>query len=368
MLHNRACKNAPGLRSRKRNLKPISCVFLALSLVFSITGCSGAGGSKAPSAKEDKIVTYGQPDDWANWKEMFAAFNKKYGSTHVDTDMSSAEEIQKFGAEKNNPVADTADIGMMWGPVAVSQGVTMGYKNANWDKIGDWAKDPDGNWFGTYVGVPVFLVNTDVVKDVPQSWNDLLKSEYKDMICIANPQTSGSGQNMVLAAAYALGGDITKVDASIDYFAKLQKEGNIKNISASVATLQKGEVPIYIVYDFLAKGYQEDLKGQANFKIVFPKEGSIWAPSALMINKWSPHPGLAKKFADFVSSDEGQAIFAEGHAHPIRYVEGNLKLPDDVKSELLPDSFYTNCGKPSEWNSVSPDEIAQKWGKEVLGQ
>lgn len=346
--------------------KRAGCLLTAAALMMTFAaGCSGSTGT-APA--ENKIITYGQPDDWANWKEMFATFNQKYGTTHTDTDMSSAEEIQKFGAEKNNPVADTAEVGMMWGPVAVKQGVTMPYKHANWDKIGDWAKDKDGNWSGLYVGVPVFLVNTDIVKNVPKSWNDLLKSEYKDMVCMSNPQTSGSGQNMVLAASYALGGSVTNLDASMSYFSKLQKAGNIKNISVSVATLQKGEVPIYIVYDFLAKGYQEQLKGQANFSIVFPEEGSIWAPGALIINKWSPHPENAKKFADFVSSDEGQLIFAKGYARPIRYVEGNLQIPDDIKSKMLPDSFYKNCGKPTEWDKVPPDVIAARWTKEVLGQ
>ena len=46
--------------------------------------------------KEGKYVTYGQPDDWANWKGVFEKFNSIFGNTRVDTDMSSAEEITKF--------------------------------------------------------------------------------------------------------------------------------------------------------------------------------------------------------------------------------------------------------------------------------
>src|SRR5262245_983157 len=54
-------------------------------------------------AKE--IITYGIPDDWANYGEVFKAFQTKLGvadGKHTDTDMSSLEEITKFDAEKSN--------------------------------------------------------------------------------------------------------------------------------------------------------------------------------------------------------------------------------------------------------------------------
>jgi putative spermidine/putrescine transport system substrate-binding protein len=355
---------------KKREIGLIVMFILMVLLLSLQGGCRHQAGTTAVEASKKKVkfVTYGQPDDWANWKEMFKAFNKKHGCIHEDTDMSSAEEIEKFKAEKNNPIADTTDIGIMWGPVAVKEGVTLAYKNNNWDKLGIWAKEKDGNFCGSYLGVPVFMVNTDVVKTVPKSWNDLLRTEYKDMICIKNPQITGIGQNMVLAVAYALGGDITNLDKSMKYFAKLYKKGNIKNIDISPAAIQKGEIPIMIIYDFLAKQYQENLKGKINFKVIFPKEGSIWAPSALIINKFAPHKKLAKAFSNFIMSDEGQLIFAKGYAYPIRAVEGNLTIPEDIKNKMLPEDFYKNCGKPNNWDNVSPGVIASRWAKEVLEQ
>ncbi|MCR4431738.1 MAG: extracellular solute-binding protein [Tepidanaerobacteraceae bacterium] len=358
----------------RQNLKAI--ILLMLSAVILFTGCSGNNGAANPNTPPDenkakaegKYVTYGQPDDWANWKEMFQVFNAKYGITRQDTDMSSAEEITKFKAERNNPQADSAEIGMVWGPVAVKEGVTMAYKNANWDKIPDWAKDPDGNWFGLYVGVPVFLVNKEIVKDIPQSWADLLKPEYKNMVVMSDPRSSGSGVNAVLAVAYALGGDIKNLDPAMKYFAQLKKQGNIKNVKGSIANIQKGEAPIVILYDFLAQGYKEKLKNEVDLEIVFPKEGSIYAPGALILNKWAPHPNLAKLFADFVTSDEGQIIFAKGYARPIRAIAGNLTLPKEVKDRMLPESFYGNVGKPQAWSEVPPELIADRWTKEVLGQ
>src|SRR4029453_5891194 len=104
---------------------------LAGVLAVAVAAGSPAGAQQPDAEKakaEKKIVSYGQPDDWANWKEIWQVFCSRYGCTHEDTDMSSAEEISKFKAERANPVADTAEIGMIWGPVAVKEGVTAPYK------------------------------------------------------------------------------------------------------------------------------------------------------------------------------------------------------------------------------------------------
>ena len=145
----------------------LAWMFLLASFPVSSEGAPGPVDPNLPpnveaAKQEGKYVTYGQPDEWANWEGVFSIFNARYGCSRVDTDMSSAEEIAKFKAEQRNPQADSAEIGMVWGPVAVQEGVTMAYKNANWNKIPSWAKDADGNWFGLYVGVPVFLVNKDI--------------------------------------------------------------------------------------------------------------------------------------------------------------------------------------------------------------
>src|SRR5262249_43231086 len=112
-----------------------------------------------------KFISYGMPDDWANFGEIFRNFCQQYACAHEDTDMSSAEEITKFDAEKNNAQASVADIGMPFGPLAVKKGVTLAYKSAAWVKVPDWAKDKDGKWVGSYVGVATVLGTTGYFKN-----------------------------------------------------------------------------------------------------------------------------------------------------------------------------------------------------------
>ena len=74
---------------------------------------------------EGEVNSVGMPDSWANWKDTWQDLEQKYGLKHMDTDMSSAQEIAKFAAEKDNATADIGDVGAAFGPIAVQQGVTQ---------------------------------------------------------------------------------------------------------------------------------------------------------------------------------------------------------------------------------------------------
>lgn len=85
--------------------------------------------------EEGKVNSVGMPDTWANWVETWEELNAKYGLKHTDTDMSSAEELAKFAAEKKDATADIGDVGIAFGPIAEEQGLTLPYKTSYWDEI-----------------------------------------------------------------------------------------------------------------------------------------------------------------------------------------------------------------------------------------
>ncbi|VBB05431.1 Hypothetical protein LUCI_0640 [Lucifera butyrica] len=315
--------------------------------------------------KEGKIVSYGMPDSWANWKDSWVSFAKQFGITHTDTDMSSAEEIAKFKAEKDNPVADLGDIGIGFGAKAKAEGVSAVYKNKYWDEIPAWAKDPDGHWATWYTGSITFLVNTKLVKDVPTSWQDLLKPEYKQQVVVGDPTKANEAMMGVLAAAFANGGDEANIKPGIDFMAKLAAEGNIKAIDLSIANIQKGEVPIAILNDFNALGYKNQLK-MDELKVVVPTDGSSISAYVYMINKAAPHPYAARAMVDYILSDDGQINLAKGFARPIRPV----KLPPEVAAKLLPASAYKSARPIKDfaaWEKTTK-ELPALWQENVLSK
>ena len=78
---------------------------------------------------------------------------------HTDVDLSSAEELAMFEAEKNNETKDIGDVGETYGAVAEEKGLTLKYKTSYWDEIPDWAKDDDGDWVVAYYGIMALLTN-----------------------------------------------------------------------------------------------------------------------------------------------------------------------------------------------------------------
>lgn len=337
---------------------------------------SGAPASAAPSQETaaDRIAaletaakaggalnSYGMPDDWTNFGVMWQAFTAKYGLTHTDTDMSSAEEIQKFDAEKNNPVADIGDIGIQFGPVAIKTGVTECYQATVWDKIPDWAKDPNGCWTGWYTGTIAFAVNKAVVPNVPQSWTDLLKPEYKGKIAMSDPRTTGQGAMSFMAANFAMGGDENNLQPGFDYFKKLSDAGNFVGIAPSQANLEKGEAGIGLLWDYNALPARDALAAKGvNIQVVIPTDGTTSAPYVSIINKYGAHKDAAKLFQEYVLSDEGQIIQSKAYAHPIR---ADVTLPADIAAKFPTAAEYASVKPIKDWVKAADDiaSLATDW-------
>ena len=362
---------------RKNIIKKIVGV-LALSMVITtyVTGCQSSKSGEneidtssltiqeiEEKAKEEgKLASLGMPDTWANWVETWEDIESKYGIKHKNTDMSSAEEVAKFDAEKNNATADIGDVGISFGPIAENKGVTMAYKTSYWDEIPDWAKDDDGDWIVGYTGTIAIITDKTKVDKAPQTWEDLKNGNYK--VCVGDVTKATQAQNAVLSAAYAFGGDESNLQPGIDFFAELAKNGRISSISdAKPANLEKGEIEVAFLWDFNALNYADQID-RDRFEITILDEASVMSGYATIINRYGKNPHAAMLAREYILSDEGQENLAKGYARPIR----NVELSEDVKSKLLDDSEYKNVITISDYEAweKSAAELPQKWQQEVL--
>ena len=113
-----------------------------------------------------------------------------------------------------------------------------------------------------YTGTISFAVNTALVKNVPHSWADLMKPEYKGMVAISDPRNAAQGSMTVLAAAFANGGDETNIDPGLKYFDDLNKAGSLTSVAPSKANVEKGEAKIAILWDYNALPMRDDLAAE----------------------------------------------------------------------------------------------------------
>ncbi len=313
----------------------------------------------AKAKKEGVLVSYGLPDDWVNYGGILKIMRDKYGIKTMDTDMGSGTIISTLKSERNAPVADSTDLGFNFATVITEEKLSQPYKNQHWDEIPDYAKDPNGLWSAAYWGTIAFTVNMDIVKNIPRTWDDLLKPEYKNMVTIKDPRESGTANMMVLAAAYAHGGDVNNIQPGIEYFKKLKKAGNIKPVRPSTSAIQKGEAPIAIFWDFdgLSKKYSLNMK---SLKVVIPQDGTVAGMYIQFITAGAPHPYAARLLIETEYSDEGQIEYAKGFVHPIRK---SVKLPADLAAKFPPAEDYkvVNFVKDAAVLGKAAKAIAKAW-------
>ncbi|WP_068718823.1 ABC transporter substrate-binding protein [Vibrio tritonius] len=341
-------------------------LFTASLLAFSLISSAHAEDNVTTliqkAQQEGTVNSVGMPDSWANWKGTWQDLNTKYGLKHQDTDMSSAQEIAKFAAEKKNATADIGDVGFAFAKVAVSKGVVQPYKPTTWDDIPDWAKDKEGYWALGYTGTIAFISNNKLVKNAPKSWQDVLDGDYK--VAVGDVGVAAQANNAILAAAMAFGGSEKNLKPGMDFFAKLAKQGRLSLADPSVANLEKGEIEVAIMWDFNALNYRDQIDHD-RFSVSIPKEGSIISGYATLINKYAQHPNAAKLAREYIFSDAGQINLAEGYARPIRT---NVKLPESIQAKLLPNEQYKNVHPIKDFTAweKSSRQLARQWQEQVM--
>lgn len=313
---------------------------------------------------EGRIASVGMPDDWANWRATWADLQRLYGLAHVDTDMSSAEEIAKIEAERANASIDIGDVGFEFGAIAKARGITRAYKPTTWGQIPDWAKDPDGHWALAYTGTIAFAVNKRLLKDVPRSWKALFAAQPR--VLIGAVGRAAQANATVLAAAHALGGSETQLQPALQAFAQLAKARKLISTDPSPALMERAEAEVFLMWDFNALSYRDKLPNAADYEVLIPSDGSITSGYTTLLNTYSKRPNAGNLAREYIFSDAGQLNLARGNARPIRV--DHLALPEDLKKKLLPAAQYAAARalKPQVWTE-EVKKLPRAWQREVLG-
>jgi len=338
----------------------------AIALSTSAMAADSVKDLEAAAKTEGAVNSVGMPDDWANWKGTWTDLTAKYGLVHMDTDMSSAQEVAKFDAEKDNASADIGDVGAAFGPIAVAKGVTQPYKPTTWDQVPDWAKDKDGHWALAYTGTIAFIVNKKLLhgSDVPKSWADLKTGKYK--VTIGDVSTAAQAANGVLAAAIAMKGDETNIAPGLQLFTELARQKRLGINNPTIQTMEKGEVEVGVVWDFNGLSYKAKMANPDDYVVLIPSDGSVISGYTTIINKYAKHPNAAKLAREYIFSDAGQINLANGNARPIR--ADHLKLPPEVQAKLLPNEQYKNVTPIKDaaaWEKTSK-ALPQQWNEQVI--
>ncbi|WP_020117423.1 ABC transporter substrate-binding protein [Streptomyces canus] len=327
----------------------------------------------AAAKKEGTLNAIALPRDWANYGALIDGFQKKYGIkiSVENPDGSSQDEINAVTSRKGqNRAPDVLDLGSSFAISAAQQGLLAPYKVASYDDIPTGQKDAQARWYNDYGGYISIGCDAKRVKTCPTTFADLLKPQYKGQVALnGNPTKSGSAFGGVYAAALANGGSFDDIQPGLDFFAKIKKNGNYTPVESTPATVEKGETPISIDWDYLNAGYADEFKSKGvDWKVTVPSDGQFSQYYSQAVNKDAPHPAAARLWQEYLYSAEGQNLWLKGYARPaLMTAMEKAGTLDKAAAAKLPEVTGTPKFPAEAQQDKAKTVLGQGWAKAVSG-
>jgi putative spermidine/putrescine transport system substrate-binding protein len=358
-------------------------VAVAAAAALALTGCSSsssnqesqaakaqsvqdAGGMDAlvAAAKaEGSLNTITLPANWANYGNIITAFQNKYGIkvTDANPDGSSQDEINAVNQLKGQDRApDVLDLGQSFAIGAANQNLLAPYKVASFAQIPDNSKDAQGRWFSDYGGYVAIGYDPARVPVPPTSFADLLKPNYRNQVGInGDPTQASAAFSAVYAAALANKGSFDNIQPGVDYFRQLKSVGNFVPVKGSAATVQSGQTPVLVYWDYLQVS---QVQSQVpNYKVAIPTDSAYAAYYTQAISATAPHPAAARLWEEFLYSTEGQNLWLQGAARPIL-------LSTMVANGTVDKAAYAKLPPAPPGPATYPTDAQQTAAKAVVSQ
>ena len=307
----------------------------------------------------DKVVIYASVDE-GNAKKILDAFSAQTGIVAEFVHLSSGPAMARITAEANNPQADV----WLGAPsenhvVLKEEGLTIPYISAAMEKLDPSFKDPDGYWRSFYMNPMALCINTEALKKAgatkPVSWQDLLKPEYKDLIQMPTPQSSGTAYAIITTLVAVMG-----EDEAFEYMKKLNPNvqtytssgtGPSKGVAVGQAAIGIQFTPAF--FEFIDQGYP--------LEVIFPSEGVGFEAPAVSIIKGAKNMESAKILIDWLVSKDGQDVLSKEktYFYPV--------IPEAELSKGMPAfSELKTIVVDKQWAGENKKRIVDRWVNEVL--
>lgn len=350
-------------------MKKLLSVFLSVSMIFTCAAMAYADEDLnsytldeivEKAQEEGHVESVGMPDTWANWGDSWKGLTDTYGIEHSDEDMSSAEELSMF---QNDSTRDIGDVGLAFTQQAIDNDLVQGYKTSYWDSVPDWAKGEDGKWMIAYTGCTSFIFNNDICdEEMPTSWEDVRNGSYK--LTIGDVVGGATGQGVVVATAYAFGGDLDNLEPAYEFWTEMAEAGRIDSGDILLARIQAGEVECGVSWSYNVLTYRDDTPNY-DLTVGIPTDGSILVGYASVISKNSDNPFAAALAREYIFSDDGQINLAKSGAIPTRT---DVTIPDEIIENTFDPDTYANAVGISDAAHYAEvcEEISDWWAENII--
>lgn len=302
-------------------LKKFFMVALLLATMV-LAGCGGGDNSADTNAgnkkSANKLVIY------TSMKEsliggIVEGFKAQNPSIEVDWQSAGAGKIMaKLEAERQSGhlMADiiwTSEVPDFY--QMKNDGLLEKYQPAGFDELLNPFDDYDGSFTAARLGTLGIVININKVSTSPTNWETIATDPlYKNSFGIADPALSGTAFMSIALLEKQFGWD---------YIIKLHDNGATKSKGSGrvIDDTADGVLNACLGVDYITAGKID--KG-APLKMVYPKE-LLMVPSPVAIFKDAEHKDAAKKFVDYLMTQEAQQKVADAGTVPVRR---DVKMPE----------------------------------------
>jgi len=270
----------------------------------------------------------------------------------------SGAVCNKVILEKDKPVADITVASLPSILSARDKGALEKYISPEAKNFPDHFKDPEGYFTGYYAFFTYLAYNPEYVTDPPETYQDLLREEYRGKIVYPDPTLSGNGIRFVIGILKTMG-----EDAGYEFLAELEPYIAAHPAHEEGELIHKGEIWIHLT-DSSMMTSEVMTQGLVNQKILITEEGIAAGYVTVALVKDGPNPEGAKEFIDFMLSEEGQSFTPLGYGFPCREKMEDA-MPEDIM-EIWAPIFESNV-IPLDWEEITEkqDYWKDRWIEEV---
>jgi len=288
---------------------------LAALMTLSLSGVARAQDKVDVEAakKEGKVVWYTSTPVETGQK-IAKMFETKY-AVKVEMFRSGGSAILRRFLQENQAKRINADLLTTSDPAAAAelgeQGLFVPFKPVNFDKIPEGAKAADGTFVAQRLNIITIYVRSDKIAaaDIPRTWDALLDPKYKGKQVMTDPSFTSLQLSVIGMNAKQKGwGYYEKLRAN-DIMIVQSNQQVSDMIKRGERVIAAGALDSYAA---------EDRKDGHPIETIYPSDGTYVIPSPTSVVKGSPNPNAAKLFAEFMISDEVQALFPQEGSYAAR--------------------------------------------------
>lgn len=317
----------------RTNVRVLSALGVGLALLAPL-GAAPASEASGAEAQELVVYTYDSfVSEWGPGPKVIPKFEQQYGAKVNLVSVGDAGQVlNRAILEKDRPQADIV-VGIDNNLLARAreEEILQAYRSPNLQRVPpelrfdetDSVTPFDYGWFA-------FVYDSQALADPPGSLEELADPRFRGKVLLEDPRTSSPGLGFLLWTITVYG------DRYLEYWERLRP--NILTITEGWDTaygmFTSGEAPLVLSYT-TSPAYHVEFEGTTRYRAALFQEGHYLQVEGMGILKGAPHPDLARRFIDFVLTEQFQAeIPLTNWMYP---VDPTVKLPDSFAHAPRPE-------------------------------